>query len=63
MLRRTIKLDRSLWERVKVCAEKAGYSSPQEFVEHAIEQEVARLEEADSKDEVLKKLKGLGYVE
>ncbi len=41
----------------------AGYSSPQEFVEHVLEKELAKLEEAQTDEEVLNKLKGLGYLE
>ena len=59
----TIKLKKSLWERVKRCSEVAGYSSPQEFVEHVIEKELGKLEEADSDEEILNKLKGLGYID
>jgi hypothetical protein len=43
--------------------EKAGYSSLEEFIEHAMERDLARLEEADSKEDLIKKLKGLGYLE
>jgi hypothetical protein len=45
------------------CAEAAGYSSPQEFIEHVLEKELAKIEVTDSDQEVLKKLKGLGYIE
>ena len=41
----------------------AGYSSPQEFVEHVLEKELAKFEEADSDEEILNKLKGLGYID
>jgi predicted transcriptional regulator len=60
---KTIKLDPALWQRVRECAEKAGYSSPEEFVEHLIEKELARLEEAAGREEVERRLKGLGYLE
>jgi hypothetical protein len=52
-----------MFERVKRCASVAGYSSPQEFVEHVLEKELAKLEEAESDEEILNKLKGLGYLE
>lgn len=57
-----IKIDRGLYERIERLSETAGYSSPDEFVRHCLEKEVARLEEADSEEEVKKKLKGLGYI-
>jgi len=59
----TIKLKKDLWERVKRCAEVAGYSSPQEFVEHVLEKELSKIEESESDEEILNKLKGLGYID
>lgn len=43
-------------------AEKAGYSSVQEFVIHVLEKEIARLEEAEFEESSTKKLQGLGYI-
>lgn len=57
-----VKLDKNLLERVKKLARLAGYSSPEEFITHCLEREVAKLEEADSEEEIKKKLKGLGYI-
>ena len=57
-----IRISRALCERARVLVEKAGYSSLEEFVEHAMERDLARLEESESKEELLKKLKGLGYL-
>ena len=56
----TIKLNKDLWDRVKKCAGAAGYSSPEEFVEHVLERELAKLEDACSDEEIVKKLQGLG---
>jgi len=50
-------------ERVKRCADAAGYSSPQEFVEHVLEKELAKLEDAESDEEIVNKLRGLGYID
>lgn len=63
VLKSTIKLDKNIWDRIKRCSEAAGYSSPQEFVEHVLERELAKLEEAESDEEIVNKLKGLGYLE
>ncbi|MBM3774015.1 MAG: hypothetical protein FJW37_02530 [Acidobacteria bacterium] len=64
MFRSSVKLRKDLWDRVKQSTEAAGYSSPEEFVEHVLEKELARIEEeAQSKDEIVNKLKGLGYLE
>lgn len=57
-----IKLDKNLMDKVKKYAELAGYSSPEEFITHCLEKEIAKLEESDSEEEIKKKLKGLGYI-
>ncbi len=57
-----IKLAKDLFDKVKKYSDIAGYSSPEEFVTHALEKEIALLEEADSEDEIKKKLQGLGYL-
>ena len=57
-----IKLDKNLVVRVKRYADLAGYSSVEEFITHALEKELMQLEEADSEDEIKKKLQGLGYI-
>ncbi len=57
-----IKLDKALWQKIQRYAEIAGYSSADEFVTHALEKEIALLEESDSDEEVKKKLRGLGYI-
>ena len=57
-----ISLDKDLLARVKKFADIAGYSSVEEFISHALEKELAVLEEADSEEEIKKKLQGLGYI-
>ena len=59
----TVKLNKSLCERARRIVETAGYSSLEEFIEHAMERDLTRLEQAQSKEELVKKLKGLGYLE
>ncbi len=59
----SVKLDKELFERIKRCADAAGYSSPQEFVQHVLEKELSSIEEGESDEEILKKLQGLGYIE
>ena len=63
MFNSTIKLKKATWQRVKRCSDAAGYSSPEEFVEHVLEKELAKLEDAESDAEIVKKLQGLGYLE
>ncbi len=57
-----IKLDKDLLEKVKKFAELSGYTSVEEFITHCLEKELAKLEGADSEEEIKKKLKGLGYI-
>ena len=59
----TIKLDSHLHQRIKLAAEKAGYSSPEELVTHAVEKELALLETPDDDATVTERLRGLGYIE
>ena len=58
-----IKIDKSLYERVVQTAERAGYSSADEFVTHLLEKAVADVEGAATDEEVEKQLRGLGYIE
>jgi hypothetical protein len=57
-----IKLDKALVARAKRYADLAGYSSVEEFIQHILEKELAKLEGSDSEEEIKKKLKGLGYI-
>ena len=57
-----VKLDKELLDKVEKYARIAGYSTASEFVTHALEKELARLEGADSAEEIKKRLRGLGYI-
>jgi len=57
-----IKIDKALLDKITKYAEVAGYSSTEEFIKHALEKEIAKLEGADSEEEIKKRLKGLGYI-
>ena len=57
-----VKIPRALFEKIQKYANLAGYSSVEEFVEHALEKEIAQLEDAGSEEEIKKRLKGLGYI-
>jgi len=57
-----IKIEKALLDKVRKYAAMSGYSSVEEFVTHMLEKEIAKIEEADSEDEIKKKLKGLGYI-
>jgi predicted CopG family antitoxin len=57
-----IKIDRELYERLKTTAELTGYSSVEEFVTHLLEKAANDAEQAQGKDEIRKRLQGLGYL-
>ncbi len=57
-----IKLDPHLLARVKRYADLAGYSSVEEFATHALEKELAKLDEGQTEEEIKKRLQGLGYL-
>jgi metal-responsive CopG/Arc/MetJ family transcriptional regulator len=63
MARTSVKIDKALYNRIKKCAEVAGYSSPEEFIEHVLEKEMEKLEDADSDEEIARRLQGLGYID
>ena len=58
-----IKLDKDILRKIRMYAKIAGYSSVEEFITHALEKEIAILEEADSEEDIRKKLQGLGYID
>jgi len=57
-----VKLEKALFAKIKRYADLAGYSSVEEFITHALEKEIAELEQSESEQELRKKLKGLGYI-
>jgi hypothetical protein len=57
-----VKLEKSLYEKIKMYSHIAGYSSIEEFVHHALEKELKQFEGAESEEEIRQKLKGLGYI-
>jgi hypothetical protein len=61
----SFKLKKELWAKVKKVSEAAGYSSPEEFVAHVVEKEIAKLEldDAQSNEDIVNRLKGLGYID
>lgn len=57
-----IKIDKDLLERVKKLSDQAGYATVEEFITHMIERELKQFEDAQTEEEVAKRLKGLGYI-
>jgi metal-responsive CopG/Arc/MetJ family transcriptional regulator len=58
-----IKIDKALYDRVKAVADKAGYSSVDEFITNVLEKELAKLEDATTDEQLEERLRGLGYIE
>jgi hypothetical protein len=58
-----LKIDKSIIDRCRKCAEVAGYPSVEEFVEHVLEKELKAIEGAGTSDEdITESLRGLGYI-
>jgi metal-responsive CopG/Arc/MetJ family transcriptional regulator len=57
-----IKIEKNLLDKVRKYSRIAGYSSVEEFITHALEKEIAQLEDAGSEEEIKERLKGLGYI-
>ncbi|HJM40117.1 MAG TPA: hypothetical protein QGG59_08375 [Planctomycetota bacterium] len=58
-----VKLNKELLERCRKCAEVAGYSSVEEFIEHVLEKELKSIESSGTSDEAItESLRGLGYI-
>jgi len=58
-----VEFEDVLWTRVKKYAETAGYSSAEEFVQHAVERQIDTASPADDDPGAAKKIKGLGYLD
>jgi hypothetical protein len=59
---KSIKVGNELWSRIEKAAKAGGYSSPQEYAEHVLDKHVPQSDDASSKEEIMKRLKGLGYL-
>jgi predicted CopG family antitoxin len=58
-----IRIRNDLYATLKKAAVVAGYSSVDEFILHILERAVAEVTQAQSEEEVRKRLQGLGYTE
>ena len=63
-----VKIEGELLEKVKRCSEAAGYESIDEFVIHMLEKETKKSccrtrAKSHWKEEIQKRLRGLGYIE
>jgi hypothetical protein len=50
-------------DRIKRVSAAGGYSSPAEFIEHVLDRELKKLEDAETDEEIVKKMQGLGYID
>lgn len=58
-----LKLDKELLAKVRKYSAIAGYATPEEFVRHVLEREIAKFETGgDSEEEIRKRMQGLGYI-
>jgi len=57
-----VEFEDVLWTKVKKYAETAGYSSAEEFVQHAVERQIDKASPAEDCG-AAKKIKGLGYLD
>lgn len=62
MFGNNVKLDKALLAKAKRYARIAGYSSVEELIAHALDKELAKLDDAQTEDEIRQRLQGLGYI-
>lgn len=58
-----VEFEDQLWTKVKKYAEAAGYSSAEEFVQHAVERQIDITSPAEDSRSAAKQIKGLGYLD
>lgn len=59
-----IKLDKELYDKLSKVADAGGYSSVDEFAQHILEREMAKIDPGANQDpeKMREKLRGLGYI-
>ena len=57
-----IRIDKGLYERIRQYAEENGYSSADEFATHVLEEIVDTSNPEKPDEDVMQRLKGLGYI-
>jgi hypothetical protein len=58
-----IEIDKALWVQLQEHVASAGYSSPEEFLQHLIERELAKSVEPASNEAAVRKIRGIGYID
>lgn len=61
--KKSIKIEKQLYEQLTAEAEKAGYSSTDELIRHVLERAVKGSESDLEQQQAEEQLRGLGYIE
>lgn len=61
--KRTIKIDKRLYERLAEVARRDGYSSTEELILHVLQRAVADIDKDRDEQHAEQQLRGLGYLE
>ncbi len=61
--KKSIRLDKDLYLRLKEKSREAGYSSTDEFIVHVLEMAVAGHDDNSDREQVDRQLRGLGYLD
>lgn len=57
-----INIDKKLYQKAKQVAEAAGYSSLEEYITTILEREINLPETEDIDEDIIQRMKGLGYI-
>jgi len=61
--KKSVKIDKPLYEQLAAAAEKQGYSSVDELIENVLRKEVAGSDVDLEQQQAEEQLRGLGYIE
>ena len=59
----TVEFEDSLWAKVKIHAETAGYGSAEQFVQDTVKRQIGDTSSPEEDQRVIDKLQGLGYLD
>ena len=61
--KKSIKIEKQLYQQLEAAAEKAGYSTTDELIRHVLEREVKGADADLEQKQAEEQLRGLGYLE
>ena len=61
--KKSVKLEKQLYERLEALAQKQGYSSTDELIVHLLEKAASQDDEDLDREQAERQLRGLGYIE